>query len=266
MKNVRKVVKSLSFLLSVLLVLLFSGCSTVRTGKDTLFQVSTINALLEGVYDGEVSFQKLKQHGDFGIGTFNALDGEMIAVDGNFFQVKSDGIAYAVKDNMKTPFAAVTYFEHDKSFILKNIRNFAQLEKQIDNVFPTKNIFYAIRIDGVFDYIKTRSVPKQKKPYPLLIEVVKNQPVFEYKNIKGTIAGFWCPAFVKSLNVTGYHFHFIDEDRKAGGHLLECKFKEAKVSIDYTSSFYLVLPESNDFFRKDIQEEKEGQLHKIEKQ
>ena len=265
MENVRKVVRNTCFFLSVLLVLLFSGCSTVQTEKDALFQVSTINALLAGVYDGEITFQELKQHGDFGIGTFNALDGEMIAIDGNFFQVKSDGIAYVVKDSEKTPFAAVTYFKPDKFFVLNNIRSFDQLEKQIDNVLPTKNIFYAIRIDGVFDYIKTRSVPKQKKPYPPLLEAVKHQTVFEYKNIKGTIAGLWCPSFVKELNVTGYHFHFIDEDRKAGGHLLECKFKEAKVFIDYTSSFYMVLPESSDFFRKDLQEGKEGQIHKIEK-
>lgn len=49
-----------------------------------IFQLSTINALLEGVFDGNMSYGQLKQHGDFGIGTFNGLDGEMIAFDAAF--------------------------------------------------------------------------------------------------------------------------------------------------------------------------------------
>lgn len=43
-----------------------------------LFQYSTLEALLGGVYDGEVTVGELLTHGDFGLGTFNSLDGEMI--------------------------------------------------------------------------------------------------------------------------------------------------------------------------------------------
>ena len=75
-----------------------------------IFQNSTINALLEGVYDGSLTYGELRTHGDFGLGTFNALDGEMIAFDGNFYQVKSDGVAYPVADDQKTPFATVVFF------------------------------------------------------------------------------------------------------------------------------------------------------------
>ncbi len=41
-------------------------------------------ALLDGIYDGVISFEDLKKHGDFGIGTFDQLDGEMIAFDNEF--------------------------------------------------------------------------------------------------------------------------------------------------------------------------------------
>ena len=71
------------------------------------FQVSTLGALNAGVYEGAATFSELKQHGNFGLGTLEGLDGEMVAFNGNFYQIKSDGVAYPVTDEMKTPFAAV---------------------------------------------------------------------------------------------------------------------------------------------------------------
>ena len=77
----------------------------------TIFQASTIDALLDGNYEGDVSFAELGACGDFGLGTFDALDGEMVGLDGAFYQVKADGRAYEVDGRMKTPFAVVTFFE-----------------------------------------------------------------------------------------------------------------------------------------------------------
>jgi acetolactate decarboxylase len=51
-----------------------------------IFQTSTIDALLDGAYDGDVSFRELREHGAFGLGTLDALDGEMIALDGRFYR------------------------------------------------------------------------------------------------------------------------------------------------------------------------------------
>ena len=53
----------------------------------TLYQVSTAIALVEGIYQGAVRVGTLREHGDLGLGTFENLDGEMIIVDGHFFQV-----------------------------------------------------------------------------------------------------------------------------------------------------------------------------------
>ena len=225
--------------------------------KDVLFQTSTINALSVGVYDGEITYGELKKHGDVGIGTFNNLDGEMIELDGNFYQIKADGIVYPVDDSMRTPFAVVTFFEPDKTLLLDESMDYQQLEQYLNNSLPTKNIFYAIKIEGVFEYIKTRSVPKQNKPYHPLSEVVKNQSTFEFYDVKGTIVGFWCPEYVEGINLPGYHFHFITQDRRAGGHLLECQLQNAIIGIDYTSRFYMALPESSEFFKVDNTKEKQ---------
>ena len=252
-------------LTAIFLVVTMTGCLHCKKNKDVLFQISTIGALLEGVYDGETTYGELKRHGDFGIGTFNGLDGEMIGLEGKFYQIKTDGIAYLVDDSMKTSFATVTFFESDKSALLEKIENYDQLKKYLDKLLPTKNIFYAIKIEGTFKYIKTRSVPEQSKPYPLLVEVVKTQSIFEFHNVKGTIAGFWCPSYVEGVNVPGYHLHFITEDRKAGGHLLECHLQNARLDIDYTSEFYMVLLKSDKFYKTDLTQKKQKELERVEK-
>ena len=85
------------------------------TDHDTLYQVSTIDALMQGVFDGVQPVGELKRHGDFGIGTFDALDGEMIVLDGVVYQAKADGRIYPVKDSATTPFATVTHFTKDRT-------------------------------------------------------------------------------------------------------------------------------------------------------
>ena len=257
-----KAIKHLALI--ILFVVAISGYSYPQENEDVLFQASTINALLEGVYDGEITYGELEQYGDFGIGTFNSLDGEMIGLEGKFYQIKSDGIAYPVDDSMRTPFAAVTFFEADKIVLSDRALDQKQLEQYLDDLLPTNNIFYAVKIEGIFKYIKARSVPRQSKPYPPLVEAVKNQSIFEFHNVKGTIAGFRCPVYVEGINVPGYHLHFVTEDRKAGGHLLECQVQNIGIEIDYTSEFHMVLPENAEFYAVNLEEEKQQELERVE--
>jgi acetolactate decarboxylase len=221
--------------------------------------------LLEGVYDGEITYKKLKKYGDFGIGTFNNLDGEMIGLESRFYQIKTDGIAYPVDESMRTPFAVVTFFEPDKSVLLDKALNYEKLKQYLDSLLPTQNIFYAIKIKGKFSYIRARSVPRQEKPYPPLTQVVKKQSIFEFDFVEGTIVGVRSPSYVKGINVPGYHFHFITSDKRTGGHVLECLIKNVKIEIDYTSKFYLVLPESDSFYELDLTRERQEEVKKVEK-
>ena len=59
-------------------------------------------SLLDGIYDGDFYMSEAKEHGDFGIGTFNRLDGELIGFDGEFYRLRSDGKAYPA-ENRKPP-------------------------------------------------------------------------------------------------------------------------------------------------------------------
>lgn len=249
---------------TIFIVLLVSGCLCPKDG-DVIYQVSTIDALTEGVYDGEVTFDELKKHGDFGIGTFDGLDGEMIGFDGEFYQIRVDGVAYPVPGSVKTPFSAVTFFDAETTETIDDVMSLEDIKQHILEKFETKNIFYAIKISGTFSYVKARSVPKQERPYPRLIEVIKEQAIFEFHDTEGTIAGFWCPAYVNGINVSGFHLHFLTADKNAGGHLFDCVTKSATIEIDEISEFCVVLPESEDFYRIDFSGDEKPELNKIEK-
>lgn len=257
--------KTISELLSVIfLALLLSGqCAAFE--DDVLFQVSTIDALMQGVFDGFYSFNDLMARGDFGIGTFDALDGEMVALDGEYYQVRADGVAYPVQGDMTAPFAAVTRFEADQTAALENASNFTELSHQIDRHLPSRNAFYALRIDGTFPYVQTRSVPAQEKPYPRLAEAVEDQSVFNLTNVTGSVVGIWSPDFVKGVNVPGYHLHFITEDRKAGGHILEIQVSNDTAQVDVTAGFAMQLPSSGDFYNVNLSGDLQEELERIEK-
>ncbi|NQT74711.1 MAG: acetolactate decarboxylase, partial [Chloroflexi bacterium] len=224
-------------------------------GKDVLYQYSTLGSLLAGVYDGDITYDEIKQHGDFGLGTFNALDGEMIEVDHQVYQIKADGIAYQVDDEMKAPFVMVTYFEPDQTVLLDETKDYDQLKEYLDSLLPTENIPYAIMLDGTFSYIKTRSVPRQERPYPRLLDVLEEQPIFEFREVDGVIVGFRLPDYMDGANAAGYHFHFITEDRNAGGHVLECQTQDVRIEIDYTDEWYTVLPADDDFYGVDMSDD-----------
>ncbi len=241
-----------------------TGCVS-QTGN-TLSQVSTIDALLAGVYEGEITLKQLAKMGDTGIGTFDCLDGEMIALDGKIYQIKADGKVYTPPMSTTTPFAAVINFQTEHRLILDKNIDYPALKKMLDKAAPRQNLFYAFKIKGFLKTIKTRSVPRQKKPFPPLAEVVKDQPVFNMKNISGTIIGFRCPAYVKGINVIGYHLHFISTDRKQGGHVLQFELKKgASIEIDCSNKFFIVLPDSRNGFNKaNLKIDRTKELHKVE--
>ena len=243
-----------------------NSCPSYIDKNDSIFQVSTINALIKGCYDSEITMAQLCQKGDTGIGTFNHLDGEMVMDQGKVYQVKSNGKVYPIHNTQqKTPFASVVHFKPDTTFNMTEEADLVQIKKEIKSRIKNPNALYAIRMQGQFEYVKTRSVPAQKKPYPPLTEDVKNQPIFEFENINGTIVGFLLPDYVQGLNVTSFHLHFLDSTKTKGGHLLNCKAKNIKISIDQKNNLTLTLPNSNDFASQKLNDVSLHQVESVEK-
>ena len=247
----------------LLCILLLVGCRTAP--KDTLAQISTIDALLAGAYDGQMPLSELLTHGNLGLGTFNALEGEMIILDHQVYQALANGTVQRVDPATTTPFAAVVEFDADQTIQQQTPASLAELQAQIDRQAPNKNLFLAVRMDGTFPSMKVRSVPKQEKPYPPLAEVIQHQTVFEYTNVTGTVPGFRCPAFVKGINVPGYSLHFISADRKTGGHILDLTAGKGTLQLDACNRFFMVLTDLEQFAALDLSKDRTIELEKVEK-
>lgn len=208
-----------------------------------LFQASTIGALLDGAFDGDLSFAELAEHGDLGLGTLNHLDGEMIALDGEFFRADVDGAVRRVGPQELTPFAVVTNFEPSVDVVVDETLAQPDLLARIDRLVPASASSCAVRIDGRFELVRARSVPRQEPPYRPLTEVVADQHVFELAGVEGTMLGFRFPAWVEGIEVAGYHLHFISADRTRGGHVLDSQTGAgARLRIDPSDDLHVELP------------------------
>jgi len=247
------------------LMLTAAACSSLPV-RDTITQTSTIDALLAGAYDGNMTCADLLRHGDLGIGTFDRLDGEMVLMDGCVYQVKADGRVYTPAASLKTPFAAVCAFDADHRVAFDQGADFAAVQRTLDKLAPNQNLFCAISIQGLFSRMHTRSVPAQDKPYPPLAEVTRHQPEFVMENIAGRIVGFRCPAYVKGINVPGYHLHFLSDDRTRGGHILGFEMAEGQCAVDVCHRFLLLLPENDETFgAADLTMDRAKELEAVEK-
>ncbi|MFA6186986.1 MAG: acetolactate decarboxylase [Phycisphaerae bacterium] len=246
---------------AVIALLFCGGC--LPAGRNQITQTSTIDALLAGVYDGKMTCGELLKYGDFGIGTFARLDGEMIVYHGKVYQIKSDGKVYLPNTAAKTPFATVCSFKLDTEFPIKSA-DYKTVQSIIDEKNPNQNLFTAVEIVGKFKYMKVRSVPAQNKPYPPLAQAAEKQSVFEMNDVSGVIVGFRSPQFARGVNVPGCHFHFLSDDRTQGGHILDFEITEGLCKVDSCNKFLLILPQDDSLKDIDLSGDKSAELHKVE--
>ena len=244
-----------------------SNFALAANDKETINQVALLQSLALGHFDGSITVKQWKTFGDTGIGTFDGLNGELIALDGVIYQGDQNCRAHVMKDNDTIPFSNITFFEKDFSVKLNNVADKAALEKILNECVAKSgtNDFYMIKLPAEYNEILIRSEAKQNKPYPTLVQALEaTQKETTLKNVKGTIVGLYCPQFMSSLNSVGWHFHFISDDKKFAGHVLNMNIKNGEAQFDKTENFSMILPKNKDFdklnFEKDLRED----IHKAE--
>jgi acetolactate decarboxylase len=216
------------------------------------YQTSTMAALLDGIYDGDVTIAELLTHGDFGLGTFNHLDGEMVVLDGVCHRLRADGSASIAARDDRTPFAAVTWFRPEITIPVSSPAGRRDVVSVIDEAIKTTNLIQAIRIDGTFSQVRTRTVMAQSPPYPPLTKATANEPITDFGHIAGTLAGFRTPDYEQGISVAGYHLHFINEPRTRGGHCLDYEIERGEIRISTSSELHLSLPRNEAFLKADM--------------
>ena len=216
-------------------------------------QASSIDALLRGAYDGDLTLDELVAQGDLGLGTVQALDGELIVLDGECFQVTADGEVRRPPGSMRTPFAVVCRFAPHVDEPLDARHSLPELSARIDAIAAEHAgdlgpaPILAVRIDGRFAEVDLRSVPRQAPPYPPLSEVVDHQSQWQAvapdaDGIPGTLIGFRFPPEAQGVVVAGYHLHFLSEDRRIGGHVTGADLIEGRLQLDGTTELHLEVP------------------------
>ena len=217
--------------------------------RHRVFQTSLLSALLDGVYDGDLSVGELLTHGDFGIGTFNALDGEMLVLDGVCHRLRADGTVEVAEAAVLTPFAVITEFLPQITLPIERRMSRAEVVAAIEAAVDSQNYLFAVKLQGHFAEVRTRTVKKQSKPYAGLREAAADESILTFTDLAGTVVGFRTPLYERGIGVPGGHVHFINDDFTLGGHVLDFAIDRGTIEICQGTDLDLRLP-LTEAFRK----------------
>jgi acetolactate decarboxylase len=229
--------KHLALAILLLINLMIAGCQKITGG---ILQVSTLDALNSGNYDGQTSLDELSTYGDMGLGTFHRLDGEMILVNGDFYQTNINKPVSIPPGAATTPFAIVTRFEPTIRQKINRPLTLSQLTSYLDRLVPDQNVICFYYIRGQFEYMKTQTLPAQRKPYPPVITVRRSQRIVEANNVYGSLIGVRIPPSFSGINKPGFTFHFLNEARNYGGFVLDAMFEDGEIRIDSKNEWFQV--------------------------
>jgi acetolactate decarboxylase len=251
------------------LMILLSLCSFVaiaqQSNSKTLFTAGHAGAFIGGLYDGYYPYSRLKQHGDFGLGAPDKLDGEVLMLNGRIYQTQAGGKTFEVKDAALTPFAVVNFFKADKSFTVSMPMSKDKLYACLDSLMPNQNTIYAIRIRGKYSFVKTRAFPPvTKAPYMPLAQMLPLQHFFSFNNAEGYLVGYRIPAYMEGPNISGYHFHYLSENHQNGGHLIDLLTGGVTIEICQLNGFTVDLPQTQAFKNFDFKQDRREEVKQVE--
>jgi acetolactate decarboxylase len=189
----------------------------------------------------------------------------MIALEGSFYRADVDGNVEAVPSSARTPFAVVVPFEPSIEFDTGGPVDHEQLLAQIDERIPEDAASCAVRIDGRFDLVRARSVPRQEPPYRPLTEVVAEQHAFELTDVEGTMLGFRFPQYAEGIEVSGWHLHFISGDHGRGGHVLGSRSTRLRVRLDPSGELHVELPPGIDLADPQVASSTHAAVERVER-
>jgi acetolactate decarboxylase len=235
------------------------------------FQASTLEALLDGAYDGDLTIGELRRHGDLGLGTFDALDGEMIVLDGEVWRARVDGAVERAADDERTPFAVVTPFAADATIVVEEAMEQEELLALVTSSAggrlrtpEDETGCFALRFDGRLDAVHARSVPPQPKPYPPLAEAAATQREFALGPAEGSLVGFVFPSWAGGIELPGAHLHAITADRTRGGHVLHARVGPGVLQLAALSDLHLELPPGVELPARALDGERAAALDRLE--
>ena len=233
-----------------------------------IYQVSTLQALALGYTRPVATVRELLAHGDTGLGTFENVDGEMIVLDGVCYQATAEGSIVRSDDEAGVPFAVAGFVKDGRSFKMDEKPNLEaiklELTMRIDDDFGLNSIHVA-RIDGWFDVIHARAGAPYRSQHVSLKDILsKTQQDFSFEQLYGTLVCVYYPDYMDGINASGWHMHFLSEDRKRGGHVFEATMRSGECLLQKMDRIEIQLPREATFDTYSLKEASNEEIAKVE--
>lgn len=222
--------------------------------ENIIHQYAPTIALLNSIYEGDITPQQMVQQGNIGLGTVNHLAGELVAVDGVVYTIDAEGGIKKAPDNLKSPNMTMINFQPKQTVTVENINSYQDLTKALQKYSPSKNSLYAYKIKGEFKHLKMASAHKVENENVSLFEYLDTRVMYTRDNIKGTLVGLFTPDYLGNIVIPGMHFHFLSDDIKLGGHLEDIKFDKLSIEIQEINQVNLQLPKTKKFRNRDLKQ------------
>ena len=221
-----------------------------RPGKGVQ-QFSFVDALVAGLYEGAFAASDVAAAGNLGLGCGDALDGELVLLDGRMVLCRADGTVQDVAADERLPFAEVVVFEPTFSHEVAGLGE-RQFEDLIESLVPSNNLFYALRVEATFDRMTVREAVRQQAPYRGLAEAVKDQRETTVGETSGTMLGFKGPDVFQGLSVADFHLHYLDDARGFGGHVMDFGLTRGTLTMEAYAGFHLRLPQVESYLDAEL--------------
>ena len=240
----------------------------VHRERDPVYQVSTLQALVMGNFYGSAAIEHVLEHGDTGLGTFHAVAGELVVIDGHAYRILGDGRAVEAKPHDTTPFASVAYLT-DRAYRIKlgRVPSLDVLRDVLDERVELLGVnnMYLVRIDGYFRRVAARTELSQQEPFLPFAEVLKtDERRFAFEEVAGSLVCFYFPPYLDGVNTPGWHFHFIDAVRQHGGHVFGLCMEHGIVRMQKSDRFIMDLPHNDAFQDARLENASKDDIRQIE--
>lgn len=214
-------------------------------------------------YDSGITVSEVRALGDFGIGCCDHLGGEVIILDGEVFECTVGEPPDRMQDAQILPFVDVCRFASGPAQEIVGV-DLTGFTERVGASLVSRNLFHAVRVDGVFTSLRVRVTPRQEHPFRPLAEVTSRQIETALTDAHGTLVGFWAPAIYQGITVAGLHMHFLADDRSVGGHVLDVAIGRAALALAAYSRFDLRLPTDDHFLRTELTHSEDHRIVTVE--